>query len=111
MDGKRLRLDSNEWGLQVSSYARRRRVETKVSLLKNHSVPTGDPDCPPPDVVRAKRTQHDIDLSVSVLTMDEVDDEEMLDAPTPPTQTATVDDMHAPRTGLKLSELSDLSAA
>ncbi|ETV80462.1 hypothetical protein H257_06733 [Aphanomyces astaci] len=39
-------------------------------LLENHAKPTGDPDCPE-EVQTAKRIQRDIDLSASVLSLDD----------------------------------------
>ncbi|RHY95408.1 hypothetical protein DYB37_013380 [Aphanomyces astaci] len=45
-------------------------LKRKFLLLKNHAKPTGDPDCPE-EVQREKGIQRDIDLSVSVLSLDD----------------------------------------
>ncbi|RHY97989.1 hypothetical protein DYB37_013743 [Aphanomyces astaci] len=83
-------------------------LKRKVLLLKNHTKPTGDPDCPE-EVQTAKRIQRDIDLSVSVLSLDDDFEEDTL--LTPPTQPSAPpgheDDVG--RTGLPCSELQLLS--
>ncbi|KAG9398107.1 hypothetical protein AC1031_014906 [Aphanomyces cochlioides] len=43
-------------------------LKRKFVALKNHSKPTGDPDCPP-DVARAKRICRAIDMQASVLPL------------------------------------------
>ncbi|KAF0719664.1 Aste57867_878 [Aphanomyces stellatus] len=50
-------------------------LKRKFLLLKNHAKPTGDPDCPE-EVQRAKRIQRDIDMSVSVLSLKEIDEDD-----------------------------------
>ncbi|ETV64090.1 hypothetical protein H257_18970, partial [Aphanomyces astaci] len=92
-------------------------LKRKFLLLKNHAKPTGDPDCPE-EVQRAKRIQRDIDLSASVLSLDDDFEEDTLLSPptqllTPPMQpsvpTCHEDDEDVGRTGLPCSELQLLS--
>jgi hypothetical protein len=45
-------------------------IKRKFISLKNHKKPTGDPECPP-EVVRAKRLQREIDNKASVVTLDD----------------------------------------
>ncbi|KAF0695664.1 Aste57867_13534 [Aphanomyces stellatus] len=87
-------------------------LKRKFLLLKNHAKPTADPDCPQ-DVQRAKRIQRDIDMSVSVLSLDEIDEDDYTndDASTTPTQPmeGIGDVAGVGRTGLPQSELQALS--
>ena len=48
-------------------------IKRKFISLKNHKKPTGDPECPP-EVVRAKRIQREIDNKASVVTLDDEQD-------------------------------------
>lgn len=50
-------------------------IKRKFIALKNNKKPTGDPECPP-EVVRAKRIQREIDNKASVVTLDDQDDNE-----------------------------------
>ncbi|KAF0698754.1 Aste57867_10659 [Aphanomyces stellatus] len=76
-------------------------LKRKFLLLKNH----GDTDCPE-DVQRAKRIQRQIDLSVSVLSLGEEDEDADNGAgQTPPTQA----DEDVGRSGLPPMELNALS--
>ncbi|CAK4079120.1 unnamed protein product [Aphanomyces euteiches] len=68
-------LGRNEWlkverAFNSSSFAERDAdaLKRKFVALKDHSKPTGDPDCPP-DVARAKRICHAIDMQASVLPL------------------------------------------
>ncbi|KAG9407468.1 hypothetical protein AC1031_002187 [Aphanomyces cochlioides] len=88
-------------------------LKRKFVVLKNNPKPTGDPDCPP-EVVRAKRINREIDSRASVLTFeddqeshhseDEFDDEETVDTVAPSIEKPN-------RTGMGRNELSKLGSA
>jgi hypothetical protein len=50
-------------------------LRIKFKSLRNVQKPTGDPTCPP-EVVRAKRAQANMEAKQSVVTMDDDEDEE-----------------------------------
>lgn len=69
-----LPLGGNGWEKVQQIFSRNQAITTardadackrKFIALKNHRKPTGDPDCPP-NVVRAKRLQREIDSHASV---------------------------------------------
>ncbi|KAG9400744.1 hypothetical protein AC1031_010183 [Aphanomyces cochlioides] len=107
--------EKDEHAFNLSDFVQRDldALKRKFVVLKNNPKPTGDPDCPP-EVVRAKRINREIDSRASVLTFeddqeshhseDEFDDEETVDTVAPSIEKPN-------RTGMGRSELSELGSA
>ncbi|ETV81268.1 hypothetical protein H257_05832 [Aphanomyces astaci] len=130
-----LPLGKNQWekvaqrfGIEATAQSLPHRdaeaLKRKFLLLKNVQKPTGHPDYPPLDVLRAKRLQREIESSVAVLSMnatismdDEPDDsddcsDDTFQSATMQSQLPTqLDDQRVEvgRTGLQPSELQALS--